>query len=308
MHSLEKNCVFVIVPVHNGAKYIERCIDSLLNQSYKNIEVLIINDNSTDATNEIVTKYLELPNIKYIINEETLGPARTRNLGLRKANSPYILFLDCDDWIDLNCIEKAINILDSDPTIDIAIWEIKTAYYPNCFSVRYQYQYNNILNNKMALNLLSHTFENEYFISPLLGCKIFRKKMLDTYKIQFPNTLYEDDMFTFLAILYSHKIALVSGSFLYYYQHLESLTHQFTTKNVTDFFDTFNKLYTYIDTSSKKYYYNYLYKSLSSMIDCMTNNITDCEKISKYKSMIFELFYKNININEYYTYSFDITI
>lgn len=300
--------ITVIVPVHNGEKYIERCIESILNQSYKNIELLIINDNSTDATNEIVAKYLKLPNIIYIVNDKTLGPARTRNLGLSKATSPYIYFLDSDDWIDLNCIEKAINILDNDSTIDIAIWEVKTAYYSNRFSARYKYQYNNILDNKMALNLLSHTVENEYFISPLLGCKIFRKQLLDINKIKFPNTIYEDDMFTFLSILYSKKIALVTGSYLYYYQHNESLTHHFSEKNITDFFDTFNELYTYIDISSKKYYYNYLSKSLSSMLNCMTNIITDIEILSEYKSMIFKSFYNNININEYYSYSSNITI
>lgn len=300
--------ITVIVPVHNGEKYIERCIESILNQSYKNIELLIINDNSTDVTNEIVAKYLELPNIRYIVNDKTLGPAKARNLGLSEATSPYILFLDCDDWIDLNCIEKAINILDNDSTIDIAIWEVKTAYYSNRFSIRYKYQYNNILDNKMALSLLSHTVENEYFISPLLGCKIFRKRLLDINKIKFPNTIYEDDMFTFLSILYSKKIALITGSYLYYYQHYESLTHHFTEKNITDFFDTFNELYAYIDISSKKYYYNYLSKSLSSMLNCVTNIITDIEILSKYKSMIFKLFYNNINISEYYSYSSNITI
>ncbi len=305
---MESANITVIVPVYNGEKYIERCIESILNQSYKNIELLIINDNSTDGTNEIIAKYLELPNIRYIVNNETLGPARTRNLGLSKATSPYILFLDCDDWIDLNCIEKAINILDNDSTIGIAIWEVKTAYYLNRFSARYKYQYNNILDNKMALSLLSHTVENEYFISPLLGCKVFRKQLLDVHKLKFPNTIYEDDMFTFLSILYSKKIALVTGSYLYYYQHNESLTHHFTDKNITDFFNTFNELYTYIDVSSKKYYYNYLSKSLSSMLNCMTNVVTDKEILSHYKSIIFKLFYNNININEYYSYSFDITI
>ena len=305
---MKKNRVTVIVPVHNGAKYIERCIESILNQSYKDIDILIINDNSTDATMDIVNKYLKLPSIKLIVNAETLGPAKTRNLGLKEVKSPYVLFLDCDDWIDLNCIEKAINILDSNSTVDIAIWEIKTAYYASQFSVRYQYQYDNILTNRMALNLLSHTFQNEYFISPLLGCKIFRKQLIDMNKLEFPNTIYEDDMFTFLSILYSKKIALVTGSYLYYYQHHESLTHSFTERNVIDFFDTFNSLYTYIDSSSKDCYYKYLYKSLSSMIRCMTNNITDNELISKYKSMIFESFYNYININEYYNYSFDIPI
>ncbi len=305
---MENPNISVIVPIYNGENYIKRCIESILNQSYKNIEIILINDNSTDSTNKIIAKYLALPNVKAIINNQRIGPAESRNIGLSKAKSPYILFLDCDDWIDLNCIERAITILDSDSTIDIAIWEIKTAYYSNNFSVRYQYQYNNILDNKMALNLLSHTFENEYFISPLLGCKIFRKQLLDNYKIKFPDTIYEDDMFTFLSILYSKKVALITGCNLYYYQHFESLTHHFGEKNITDFFETFKKLYKFIDHSSKEYYYKYLYKSFSSMIRCMENNITDKDILSKYKSIIFKSFYKYININEYFTYSFDITI
>ena len=305
---LENSDVSVIIPVHNGEKYLERCIESILNQSYKNIELLIIDDNSTDASYDVIAKYMKFSNVRFIKNSETLGPAKTRNIGLQNVASPYILFLDCDDWIDLNCIEKAMRILNTNSSVDIAIWEIKTAYYSNHFSIRYQYQYNNILDNKMALGLLSHSYENEYFISPLLGCKLFRKQILDKYKLSFPNTIYEDDMFTFLAILYSKNIALITGSNLYYYQHFDSITHNFSERNIIDFFSTFNELYKYIDTSSKKYYYKYLSKSLSSMLTCMTNNITDTDMLAKYKSMIFTSFYKNINVLEYYSYSFTITI
>ena len=305
---MEKTDVTVIIPIHNGEKYLQRCIDSILNQSYKNIELLVIDDNSTDDTYKVLQKYLKLPNVRFIKNTDTLGPAKTRNIGLQNAKSPYILFLDCDDWIDLNCIKKAVQILNNNSSIDIAIWEIKTAYYSNQFSIRYQYQYNNILDDKMALSLLSHLYENEYFISPLLGCKLFKKQLLDKHKILFPDTIYEDDIFTFLSILYSEKIALITGSYLYYYQHSDSLTHHFSERNITDFFEKFNELYKHIDTSSKKYYYKYLSKSLSSMLTCMTNAITDTQILAKYKSMIFTSFYKSINTQEYYSYSFNITI
>ena len=104
-------------------------MDSILNQSYKSLEILVIDDNSEDISGEIVKKYLVAnENIKYYRNKETLGPAETRNIGLQFANSEYILFLDCDDWIDLNCIEKAVKKIESEPNIDIVVWEIKTAY------------------------------------------------------------------------------------------------------------------------------------------------------------------------------------
>ena len=306
---MEKSAVSIIIPVYNEEDYIERCLESVLNQSYKNLEIIIIDDHSNDASKEIIEKYTKCNNnFIYVKNSSTLGPAQTRNKGLQMASSPYILFLDCDDWIDLNCIEKAMNKFESDPEIDIVLWEIKTAFFQNKISSRYEYQFNNILSGKMALALLSHSLENEFFLSPLLGCKIFKKALIDHYDIHFPDTIYEDDMFTFLSFLYAKKIALISGSCLYYYQHPNSLTHHFNEKNISDFFDTFSELYTYVIDTDKESYYKYLSKSLNSMIDCMINTVTDPDLLKHYKSLIFHSFYKNVKIEEYYSYSFSITI
>lgn len=200
--------VSVIIPLYNGEKYIGRCIESIINQSYKNIEIIVVDDNSNDSGIKIVEKYQHIyDKLIYIKNDNTLGPAMTRNIGLKYAHSEYILFLDCDDWIDLNCIEKATKKFEENANIDIVVWEIKTAFQHSKISSRYKYSYNNIITNTMALTLLSHTFENEYFLSPLLGCKLFKKALIDKYTILFPNTIYEDDMFTFLSFLYAEKIA-----------------------------------------------------------------------------------------------------
>ena len=301
--------VSVIIPLYNGEKYIGRCIESIINQSYKNIEIIVVDDNSDDSGIKIVEIYQHIyDKLIYIKNDKTLGPAMTRNIGLKCAHSEYILFLDCDDWIDLNCIEKATKKFEENANIDIVVWEIKTAFQHNKISSRYQYSYNNIITNTMALTLLSHTFENEYFLSPLLGCKLFKKALIDKYTILFPNTVYEDDMFTFLSFLYAEKIALITDSFLYYYQHTDSITHHFSDKYIIDFFKTFQLMYTYINESQKEFYYKYLDKSLNSLIVCMTNSITEPNIYAKYKSMIFSYFFNNINIEEYYTYSYSLTI
>ncbi|MBQ2938482.1 MAG: glycosyltransferase family 2 protein [Bacilli bacterium] len=305
---MEDKKVSVIVPLYNGEKYVVRCIESVLNQSYKNIELIIIDDNSNDYSYKIIQEYLyTFKCINYLKNDTRIGPAETRNRGLKYAKGEYVLFLDCDDWIDLNCIENAIEKFESNPEIDIVLWEIKTAYEYAKVSSRYEYIYNNVLTNNMALSLLSHTFENEFFLSPLLGCKLFKKSLLDINNIIFPDTIYEDDMFSFLSFLYANKVALITGCCLYYYQHSESLTHHFTEKHITDFFKTFSRLYNYIDDKTKEYFYRYLNKSLQSMIDCLYNN-SDLETVKKFKTLIFCLFYENINIEEYYSYSFTITI
>ena len=306
---MENISVSVIIPLYNGEKYIARCIDSILNQSYKQLELIIVDDNSNDSSEDIVCQYVQSnSNITYIKNDRHMGPANTRNEGYLHANSEYILFLDCDDWIDLNCIERAIHKFRSDPDVDIVLWEIKTACNYNKICSRYEYLYNNTLTSKMALNLLSHSFENEFFLSPLLGCKMFKRSILENHHITFPDTIYEDDMFSFLAFLYARKVALISGSCLYYYQHSESITHHFSEKNITDFFWTFKYLYTHIESDKKEAYYQYLNKCLTSMLNSLHNNVRDLTEQSRYKAMVFINFYKSINVKEYYTYSFSLTI
>lgn len=110
--------VSIIVPVYNTEKQLKRCLDSLVNQSDKDIEIIIINDGSTDGSEDIVKEYKEKYNslIKYYskLNE---GIAKTRNFGIEKANSKYILFIDSDDYIDTCLIEKLKPYIEED--IDI---------------------------------------------------------------------------------------------------------------------------------------------------------------------------------------------
>lgn len=307
---MKKDFISIIIPVYNGEKYIERCIESVINQSYKNVDIILINDNSNDHSVDIINQYIRKKenHIVLINNDVTLGVSEARNKGLKYADTEYVLFLDCDDWLDLNCIEKAINKFKENTEVDVVVWEIKTAYQYGQITSRYNYNYDNCLNNKMALSLLSHSIDNEYFLSPLLGCKLIKKELLEKNNIYFPKTVFEDDMFSFLTFLYSRKISLVVGSCLYYYQHPGSITHHFSDSYIEDFFITFKILYDYIGNENKEIYYKYLDKSLKSMINCMLNNISDLETQSQFKTKIFKSFHKNINIEEYYKYSFSLTI
>lgn len=100
----------IIVPVFNTGKYIEKCLDSIRKQTIKKeIEIIIINDGSTDNSKQIIQDYLEKmedkSNLKYF-EKENEGIAKTRNFGIEKATSPYILFVDSDDYIDSKLVEK----------------------------------------------------------------------------------------------------------------------------------------------------------------------------------------------------------
>ncbi len=108
--------VSVIVPVYNTGKYVERCLNSLMEQTIKDeIEIIVINDGSTDNSGEIVKKYIQKQENKQIIKyyeKENEGIAKTRNYGLEKATGEYILFVDSDDNIDTQLIEKVKPYMD----------------------------------------------------------------------------------------------------------------------------------------------------------------------------------------------------
>lgn len=102
--------VSIIIPVYNCEKYISRCIDSILNQTYKNIEIIAINDGSKDNTKEILNNYAKkYPNIIKHIEQENKGIAKTRNYGIKIATGDYIAFIDNDDYLDKDYIEKYVN-------------------------------------------------------------------------------------------------------------------------------------------------------------------------------------------------------
>lgn len=96
--------ISVIIPVYNVEKYIRQCLESVINQTYKNLEIIIVNDGTKDNSMKIVEEYLSDERIK-IINKENGGLSSARNRGMEEATGEYIYFLDSDDWIELNTIE-----------------------------------------------------------------------------------------------------------------------------------------------------------------------------------------------------------
>lgn len=304
--------ISIIIPLYNSEKYIARCIESIINQSFKDFEIIVVDDNSSDNSYKIVCSYINKSNnIKCLKNSIQQGPSYCRNFGLENSKSKYVMFLDSDDWLDLNCLSYAIEKFESDNLIDIVIWEIKTALHDSKICTRYKYIYNNTLTSEMALSLLTHTFRNEYFLSPLLGCKLFKTSLLEKNKLRFIDTFYEDDIFTFLALNSATKIGIVTGCNLYYYQHPQSLTHNFSDKHIYDLFTSFNFLYNKIkkgDLNEKKYFYMYLQKCITSLLQRLDDCVSDIDEIGRYKSLLLTSFTKQINTEEFFNFCSSLTL
>lgn len=97
--------VSIVVPIYNVEKYLNRCLDSLVNQTFKEIEIIALNNGSTDSSLDILKDYARNDNRITIIDNENLGVSKARNIGIDKSSGKYIVFVDSDDWIDINMIE-----------------------------------------------------------------------------------------------------------------------------------------------------------------------------------------------------------
>lgn len=120
MNYLNKK-VSIIVPIYNAEKYLSRCLDSLINQTYSNIEIICVNDGSTDDSLKIIEDYSKKFNKIIIINQKNQGVSKARNVALQNVTGEYVMFIDSDDWIELETCEKAVAIME-EKSVDLVFW------------------------------------------------------------------------------------------------------------------------------------------------------------------------------------------
>ncbi len=147
--------ISIIVPAYNVEKYISKCLDSIVEQTYKNIEIIVINDGSRDGTLNILKEYKEKDNRVIIIDKQNAGVSQARNDGLKKATGNYILFVDGDDWINKKTCEVTFNKI-IETNADIVMFS-------------YVREYDNKSINKSQLE------DNQIFEGQLLKEKVYRR-------------------------------------------------------------------------------------------------------------------------------------
>ncbi len=232
--------VSVIVPVYNAKDYLEKCLDSLINQSYKDIEIILVNDGSTDNSLEIIKKYSKkYSNISYI-DIDNHGQGYARNLGLSKATGDYIMFLDSDDYVSFDIIQKLMdNLGDS----DISVCDIYK-----------------VINGNNQLFVNYHDFGNDS-VSLMLShpgpvAKLYKKDVLKGVRF-LEGVYYEDLSFTPIVALNTKRITHVEEALYYYIIHDNSTMKQVKYNPKMD--DIF-KIIDYLKDKLKKYpeEFNYL--------------------------------------------------
>ena len=120
--------ISVIVPVYNVAPYLRQCVDSILSQSYTHLEVLLIDDGSTDESGAICDEYAQQDSRVKVIHKPNGGLSSARNVGLSLASGEWISFVDSDDWLDTNIYQKCIDELERYPDLDLVRFFVNYAY------------------------------------------------------------------------------------------------------------------------------------------------------------------------------------
>ena len=225
--------ISVIVPVYNSEEFIERCIKSIINQTLKDIEIILINDGSTDKSQEIIERYKnEYPNIIKAKKIKNSGAANARNVGLTLAEGEYIGFLDSDDYIDEKMYEKMYNkACKESADIVVSAYFVENKKNIRAYQLGHMEQYGKSIKENPDIFVYG---------VPYLWNKIFRRKIIEE-KIKFSNNIkiFEDLEIVYKAYIKANKISKVDEP-LYYYvkENPESLTAKFSEK----FFDIFSAI------------------------------------------------------------------
>ena len=209
--------VTVLVAAYNAEKYLEACLDSLAAQTLKDIQIVCIDDASTDSTLQILQRYAAKDSrIQILQRSENAGQAVARNMGIDVADGDYITMLDADDWLSADALEKAVDILDSDSGTGSVL--LRLVYVKGTEETPYP----------MRSDKTEWSGEEAFRLSldwSIHGLYVSKAELFKRFPYDTSCRLYSDDNTTRMHYLYSGKVRLCDGVY-YYRQHGESMTNR----------------------------------------------------------------------------------
>lgn len=290
----KKALISVIVPIYNAEKYLAKCLNSILTQSYQNLEIILINDGSTDESIKIAEAFAGKDSRIRLIDKENEGVSATRNKGIDLANGDFIAFIDSDDEIDKYYFEKLSNEFFKDPEVDICICNILFV------------SENGIVQKDIPLSCyetqmicVDKNYKFERGLQHLSACAALYKKDI-VGSIRFNEKLYigEDALFHNQVFLKCRKAMFLCESLYHYIFHSESaFKTEFTLKRLTEIEAWERICEIYEDFCYAKYSARGELCIRSMNIFKMT--CLNTKNMEKYKTFLTDLIRKNIRYINY---------
>ncbi|MEX0829694.1 MAG: FkbM family methyltransferase, partial [Nitrospirales bacterium] len=250
-HSQDSNgnapFVSVIVAAYNVEKYVSHCLDSLVHQTLKNIEIIVVNDASTDSTLDIIKEYRSShATIRIVECKKNLGLASVRNLGMKVARGIYLAFVDGDDWADPRMCEFLYERASKD-TSDVLITDATVFYADSNTFGRLGDQY---IRQTFDPQLKASPFElarevRILLIEPVAWTKLYNRTFLQKHALQFEDGMnsYEDMCFHFAVLLKARKISYSDDALIYYRRNRPGQISGRTDQRVFEVFAVFDEIY-----------------------------------------------------------------
>lgn len=234
--------ITVIVPVYNVENYLEKCLDSLINQTYKNLEIIVINDGSTDNSGEICQEYAQKDNRIVYIEKENGGQAEARNIGLDRMTGSYVTFVDSDDWVEVDYVETLYKKI-TEYQADIAVGnyysfnQTEGMYYFHIFGDSY---YEKVYDNVSIFENLYESQDMKKFAFIFPWGKLYKASLLDD--LRFDNgKLAEDAYLNQKIYLLAERIVYLNKGLYAYCQREGSSSRAWTEEWMHALVDTMSE-------------------------------------------------------------------
>lgn len=289
---IDNSKISIIVPIYNSEKFLAKCIDSIINQTYTNTEIVLVNDGSTDGTIDILNYYEKQYKNIIVIHKENEGCDIARNKGLDISTGDFIMFVDSDDYLLNSACETVISAIINSKA-DFVCFGAK--FYSNSQKnkIGFRYSYKKILGSNILLNFLL-TGE----IKMVIWNKIYRKSTIEKFKIRFPykrsggDRSGGDSLFTMAVALHS-KHAILIPELLYCHTSVNplSFTNNLTIEHFISYIEVLNykrKLLIQNDLHSKLglYFEIHSAKSMTHLMFLAALNITNYNEFKKCAKII----------------------
>ncbi len=254
-----KPLISVIVPVWNVEKYLNKCIESIINQTYKHLEIILVDDGSTDNSGDICDEYAKMDSRIKVVHKENGGLVSARKAGIRASCGEYIGFVDSDDWIESGMYQHMLNCF-----IQYAVDLVSVGYYidykdriiPEKMRRCGVYERDG-LKDKNSYKNMFYLDESEIgYIAQSIWCKLFKREVAEKFYLDIPNENYmEDSACVYGCIPFLSSIYISNELYYHYNQTNESSickNSKNEINNINDIMITYNYLYDLYQTHEAK--------------------------------------------------------
>lgn len=226
-----KPLISVVVPVFNVEQYLEKCIESILHQTYPNIEIIMVDDGSTDNSGRICDEYCNQYDNCHVIHKNNEGLGMARNTGLEHIRGEYVTFCDSDDWLDPELVEKLYESIETNKT---EFCKSGFRHVQNSGKIEVETKYRDQIYKDARVNLLPHLIgsspETHDSIEPSVCANLYYVKPIKVYSLQFPSErsmISEDLVFNIDYFQHIFSASVISYIGYNYRANESSLTHSY---------------------------------------------------------------------------------